>query len=553
MILPSKPINVPWGPITARRPVISPITLIAMVAAFLLVFYNSTLMQKGVELFSGHLWQLAVLLVALFFLEVAVFSLFSSRFIVKFAMIFILILTSITSYYMDSLGVIFDRDMIQNIVSTTINESKHLVTFSIIIHVIIWGVLPSILIFWVQLKPSRFWTALFVNIGVFCLCIALAVGLLLTNFKSYASIFRENKDFMGSHQPGAALTGIIRHTKRELEVKNVVAAPVGTDAIRGPDMVRATKPVLTVIVVGETARAMNFSLNGYERNTNAYMEKKEIVNFSNVSSCGTATAVSMPCMFSKFDRTSYSYANGVGNENLLDVLSHAGIAVEWWDNNTGDKKIAARIETRSLARRKNQEFCASGECMDGIFRDELQQYTATLTKDTVLVLHLIGSHGPTYYLRYPEEFETFKPACRTAEFKNCSTQEITNSYDNTILYTDYVLSQLVDVLGNQEGLLTSLLYVSDHGESLGESGLYLHGAPYFMAPDTQTKVPMILWISPSYQDQFKIDQACLEGISDDPFSHANLFHSVLGLLDIEVDVRDDSLDIISACKTNEVG
>lgn len=549
MTLPSDAIAVPFGHLKARRPVISPTMLIAAVAVFLLVFYNNTLIQKGIILFSGHLWQFAVLLVALFFLEVAVLSIFSSRFIVKPAMALMLILASVTSYYMDNLGVIFDRDMIQNVMTTTFNESKHLVTFNFVVTVVIWGILPSIVVFWVRLRPIRFWKATLINIAVFCLSFALTVGLLLTSYKSYASIFREHKEFMGSHQPGAALSGTIRYAKRMLEAKNVVAMPVGRDAIKGPDMAGAVKPVLTLIVVGETARAVNFSLNGYDRDTNRYLAQKDIVNFTDVSSCGTATAVSLPCMFSKFDRGTYSYAKGIGHENLLDVLSHAGVKVEWWDNNTGHKKVADRILFHSLAQSKDPDLCASGECVDGIFLDQLKGFAETITEDTVLVLHLIGSHGPTYYLRYPKAFEAFKPACRTAEFKNCTAQEITNSYDNTLLYTDFVLSQMMDTLKGQQGLLTSLVYISDHGESLGENGLYLHGAPYFMAPETQTKVPMVLWMSPSYRKQFRIDQSCLEGISNDTISHANLFHSVLGLLDVRVGVRDDKLDLFSACKS----
>ncbi len=553
MTLLSDAIAVPVGHIRARRPMISPIMLIGAVAAFILIFYNATFMQRGVALFSGHLGQFAVLLVALLFLQVAVFSIFAGRMIVKPAMAFMLILASVTAYYMDNLGVIFDRNMIQNVMTTTFNESKHLVTFSLVINILVWGIVPSLVVFWVRLRPARFWKATFVNIGVFCLCFALSVGLLLTNYKSYASVFREHKEFMGSHQPGAALSGAIRYTKRMLETKNVVVAPVGADALKGPDMTGAAKPVLTLIVVGETARSMNFSLNGYQRDTNPYLAKKDIVNFSRVNSCGTATAVSLPCMFSKFDRGSYSYAKGVGNENLLDVLSHAGIRVEWWDNNTGHKKVADRVVSRSLAQMQDKDLCASGECMDGIFLDELKKYAATVTRDTVLVLHLIGSHGPTYYLRYPDAFEVFKPACRTAEFKNCTAPEITNSYDNTILYTDYILSRMMDVLGDQQGLLTALVYASDHGESLGENGLYLHGAPYFIAPATQTRVPMILWMSPSFRKQFRIDQPCLKDISNDTFSHANLFHSVLGLLDVRVDVRDDGLDLFSACKSRQAG
>ena len=181
----------------------------------------------------------------------------------------------------------------------------------------------------------------------------------------------------------------------------------------------------------------------------------------------------------------------------------------------------------------------------------LKDYAQTITQDTVLVLHQIGSHGPTYYLRYPQEFERFTPACRTAEFKNCTAAEITNVYDNTIAYTDEILAQTIEMLQSQAGLTTALLYISDHGESLGENGLYLHGSPYFMAPVTQTKVPMILWMSDAFQEKFAVDQDCLAAKKDAEFSHDNLFHSLLGMLDVQTRERKPALDIFASCDTDQ--
>jgi len=206
------------------------------------------------------------------------------------------------------------------------------------------------------------------------------------------------------------------------------------------------------------------------------------------------------------------------------------------------------VTTRSLTHTENAKFCAAGECMDGIFMQALQDYASTITHDTVLVLHQIGSHGPTYYLRYPEEFEKFTPACRTAEFKNCTPEEITNAYDNTIAYTDQILAETIAFLEAQDQLSTALLYVSDHGESLGESGLYLHGSPYFMAPEYQTKVPMILWMSQTFKSQFGIDKGCLTAKTDTHLSHDNLFHSLLGMLDIKTNVRNPDLDLFASCR-----
>ncbi len=461
---------------------------------------------------------------------------------------FMLILSAITSYYMDTLGVFIDRDMIQNVATTTFTEGKHLVTIGFVSHVALWGILPSLAVFWTRLSPTRFRRALAVNSGLFALCIALTGGLLMTNFKTYAAIAREHKDLLGSHQPGAPLAGAARYIKMISRSTNIVVMPVGTDAQKGDGYRSASKPVLSILVIGETARAQNFSLDGYGRNTNPELAKRNIINFSDVDSCGTATAVSMPCMISKFDRDSYSYFNGVSNENLVDVLSHAGFHVEWWDNNTGDKGLADRITVRNFTHTDNAEFCASGECTDGIYRQYLEEAIANIKSDTVLVLHQIGSHGPTYYLRYPDEFEKFQPACRTAEFKNCTEEEIVNSYDNTILYTDHFLADIIDLLAEQDQLDTNLFYASDHGESLGEGGLFLHGAPYLFAPEFQTKVPMLAWMSPGYKTRFGIDQTCVEAGASRNYSHANLFHSVLGMLDIRTKERNPDLDVFAPCK-----
>lgn len=301
----------------------------------------------------------------------------------------------------------------------------------------------------------------------------------------------------------------------------------------------------------ETARAQNWSLGGYARDTNPELAKRDITYFSNASSCGTATAVSLPCMFSHLGRADYSYEGGLASENMLDVLVRAGYHVEWWDNNTGDKQIGDRIMVRSLINSTDPRYCADGECTDGIFLDALSDYADNIQQNTVLVLHMIGSHGPSYYLRYPTEFEAFAPTCKTAELKDCATDTIVNAYDNTILYTDHILASMIDILAAKDNAIASLIYASDHGESLGENGLYLHGAPYMIAPEYQTRVPMLLWMGQEYQDTFGINAACLRAKKDDAVSHDNLFSTVLSLADVHTDTIVPELDLIASCHPEE--
>jgi lipid A ethanolaminephosphotransferase len=526
----------------------SPITLTCITIVYLLCAANNTFWSIGNEVFSGHPLSFAGFAIAIFFLTLAFFSTFGFPWTVKPFLIFVLLLSAVTSYYMDTLGVIIDRDMIQNVMVTTVTESKHLLTFGFVTHVVLFGVLPAILIGCTKVKRIGTIKTVVLPIFTVLLSLALAAGLLMADLKTYSSILRERKDYMSSFQPSAPIVGAIRYAKMMARSANVTVVAVGEDAVKGAAYSPNRKPVLTIVVAGETARTQNFSLNGYGVETNPMLAKLPVVSFTDVNSCGTATATSLPCMFSHLTREDYSYQKGISNESVLDVLDHAGLHVEWWDNNTGDKGIARRVTSRSLTHTENAEFCASGECTDEIFMQALQDYASTITQDTVLVLHQIGSHGPTYYLRYPEEFEKFKPACRTAEFKNCTPEEITNAYDNTIAYTDQILADTIAFLDAQDQLSTALLYISDHGESLGEGGLYLHGSPYFMAPEHQTKVPMILWMSQTFKNQFGIDNGCLTAKADNALSHANLFHSLLGMLDIQTGVRNPDLDLFASCR-----
>lgn len=257
-------------------------------------------------------------------------------------------------------------------------------------------------------------------------------------------------------------------------------------------------------------------------------------------------------MFSPLTRDRYSYEGGLGTENLLDVLAHAGFKVEWWDNNTGDKRIADRVSARFMTAADGPEFCFP-ECIDAVFLKDLKQRADTITQNTVIVLHQIGSHGPSYWLRYPADREIFAPACKTPELTRCSSEEIVNAYDNTIAYTDHFLAQVIDLLEASDRVIPAMFYVSDHGESLGENGLYLHGTPWFMAPEEQTRVPMVLWLSQRFRDSLGLDQGCLKGNAGQPVSHDNMFSTVLGMVDVTTEARDPGLDLAGACRQAVAG
>jgi lipid A ethanolaminephosphotransferase len=384
--------------------------------------------------------------------------------------------------------------------------------------------------------------------------LALVLGLalfaagMMSDYKGLSSMLRERREIGAAVIPATPIVAAVRFAKLKLITRNLVAAPIGLDARKGPRIASAGKPTLTLIVVGETSRAANWSLGGYDRPTNPELAKRDIVYFDRAQACGTSTAVSLPCMFAHYGMANHSQTEARSNQNLLDVLHQSGFDVSWYDNNTGSLGTAARLTETRFAAKDDPIACASGECTDAVFLPILDKALAGITTDTVIVYHQIGSHGPAYYLRYPPEFRPFPDDCRSADFAKCSPEEIINAYDNTVAYTDQFLATLIDRMGAQDRVLTSMLYVSDHGESLGEGGIYLHAAPYFMAPDMQTEVPMVLWTSPAYRQAFKLDQTCIAAKSKPgEVSHDAVFHTVLGLADVQTELHTPALDLTEGC------
>lgn len=540
------------APPSANRPTLSPLVLNVLVATYLMALCNGTFWGHLFRIFEGRTVTALVFAGAVWALMLLVVSLLAVRRLQKPVLVALLITAGVTSYYVDVLGVVVDREMIQNAMTTTFAESKHLITLQFVTHVVLYGVLPSLLVLWVRIRRAPVGRAVLGYALVGALAAVLVGGLLFTNFKAYSSALRGNRELMASVQPLAPINSAYRYAQMMLKSTKIVVQPTGRDAKPGPFLAKAAKPVLMVIVAGETARAQNWSLGGYARETNPELKTRDIVYYPQVSSCGTATATSLPCMFSPLTRADYSYEGGLGNENLLDVLSHAGFKVEWWDNNTGDKNIADRVTSRFMKAEDGPEFCFP-ECIDGVFLKDLQQRANTITENTAIVLHQIGSHGPSYWLRYPADRELFTPACKTPELTDCSSEEIVNAYDNTIAYTDFFLGQVIDLLDASDRVIPAMYYVSDHGESLGENGLYLHGTPYFMAPEVQTRVPMVLWMSQRFRDSLGLDEDCLKANAGQPVSHDNMFSTVLGMVDVTTTARDPALDLAGPCRIATTG
>ncbi|BBV77518.1 phosphoethanolamine transferase EptA [Raoultella planticola] len=462
-----------------------------------------------------------------------------------------ILLSASAQYFIWTFGVVIDRAMITNILDTTPAESFALMSVKMVLTLGLSGVLTVALAWWIKIsKAKTLWRSIAVrllNILVSALLIVLVAALF---YKDYASVFRNNKELVKSLSPSNSIVAINSWYAHN-QMDNLPLVKIGEDAVQKPEMHSGPRKNLTILVLGETSRAQNFSLGGYERETNPRLKQDDVIYFANTTSCGTATAVSVPCMFSNMPRAHYDEELAHHQEGVLDILQRAGVRVLWNDNDGGCKGACDRVPHQNVTDLNLTGQCIDGECYDEVLFHNLENYIDNLQQDGIIVLHTIGSHGPTYYNRYPAEFKKFTPTCDTNEIQSCTQQQLTNTYDNTILYIDYMVDKTIKLLqSKQDKFTTSLVYLSDHGESLGENGVYLHGLPWSIAPETQKHVPMLIWLSPDYQQRYGVSSQCLQQrAKTDPYSQDNLFSTLLGLLGVNTHEYQAADDILTPCRS----
>lgn len=448
----------------------------------------------------------------------------------KWILAFLLLGTAIAGFYMDQYGVVIDAEMIFNIVETNPQELAGLLNASLALRVLVFGAAPVLLLFLYYPSSTSLideWKSKGLLIGILALVALLAIAPFTAQF---ASFVREHKITRLYANPLGFTNSFISFARQSLKLKQDHTV----EAIAADAQVLETtgRKELIILVIGETARADRFSLNGYGRETNPMLKQRDVLSFSNVSSCATSTGESLPCMFSALGRAHYSREKAARYENALDVLFEHGVQILWRDNNSDSKGVATRMAYENFKSPTRNPVCDS-ECRDVGMLSGLDHYIkARAGKDILIVLHQMGNHGPEYYRRYPAEFRKFTPMCETGELQKCSKEEINNAYDNAILYTDYFLASVIDLLKKYDDThATAMLYVSDHGESLGENGIYLHAAPYIIAPEAQTHIPAILWTGKSFDYQ----SAGLQHYRDTAISHDELFCSLLIAYELKSD------------------
>jgi len=531
------------GGFLKKRPRSCSTVINLILSLYIVVFLNAPFWNRFSSLLgtaTAANWFLLVLIgIGILFILNGFFSLLSCKQIFKPSVILILVVAAVVNYYMVSYGIVISKQMITNLLETDIKESAEQLSLPFFIHVLLKAGIPSALLILTKVVYQPWRKELVERASVFAGSIAIVTLVVFANFKGITLFGRSHPELRMYINPTYPVYSLVK-----VLAKGSSLTPKEPLKVTAPDASRtpSSHKSLFVLVVGETARAEQFSLNGYSRNTNPELASHDIVNFTDVQSCGTDTAESLPCMFSDLGRGNYSRKEAFKRENLLDILKRTGVTVHWLDNNSGSKGVADRIARTSFTDAKDPLLCTTEECFDEIMLRDFDKLLSENSGDMFLVLHQKGSHGPSYYKRSPANFKKYIPECTQDNVQDCEKQTIINAYDNTILYTDHFLAKLIGRL-KKETYSTAMLYVSDHGESLGENNMYLHGMPYSLAPKQQTQVPMIFWGSDSYLKERNIDKAPLATQKNSQYSHDYLFHSILGLFKVKTEAYKQELDL----------
>jgi len=532
---------------------LSPWQLAVAAAIFIVAVSNGSLFAAllgGLDVHSiAGTGFLATLLLLMVLVLVTIFLTIGFGWLLKAVVGLFLVVSAILAYFCNELGIVFDQDMLANIAETVrdnnIAEATELASAPLLLHVLFFGVLPALLLGFVQLQKRNLGRELGVRALVLTAGFVLLAGITLPNYRYITYFGRENSSLEVKITPIYPLISMVKlirdHLRPERSFQVIDAAAFQRHTLK--------RKSIGIMVVGETARADHFSMGGYAVKTNPRLENIPGVIFADADSCGTSTLFSVPCMFSMRGRDSYEPDEASSESNVLDILTAAGIKTVWIDNNSSCKNVCNRIENSNLRDEPDEAAALYSDMgyFDEILLQKIEPYLDTDGPDVLIVLHTLGSHGPAYSRRYPAEFGIFKPYCQQASPTDCTTEEVVNAYDNTIAYTDYLLSQLIEKLRTKaDAVDTFLFYVSDHGESLGEGGIYLHGLPYAIAPYAQKDVPFIFWASDSfYEDRFATPKfiALADGKH---LSHDNISHTLLGIYDVSASSYLQSLDAFSS-------
>lgn len=461
-----------------------------------------------------------ILIVSLFVLVIVlnafVFYLlfFLSRIFGKILLVIFFIINAISVYFVNTYGVIIDESMIGNVFNTKFEESSSFFSIKLVLYVIFLGIIPSIFIIKTKIINTPFKNF----IKTFSLTLLFIALLVSVNASNLLWIDKNSKQLGGLAMPWSYTVNIsLFQIHKQQKNKKEILLPNAT--------ITDNKKTVVVLVIGESARKQNFSLYGYQKNTNPLLSKTSNVFHLEANSCATYTTAGVKCIL-EHANTDDLY------EILPNYLYRNNVEVIWRTTNWGEPPVHIKdYQTREALMTSYKGEAAS---YDEILLTGLKEQILASKKNKILIiLHTTTSHGPTYNTRYPAKFETFKPVCKSVELGNCSQTELINAYDNTIVYTDYLLHTIIENLKQLEDYNSTMIFVSDHGESLGENNLYMHGIPLSIAPKEQYEIPFIVWSSDNSRKLKPISTA----------SQNHVFHSVLSFLSVKSPIYSEELNI----------
>lgn len=536
------------------RPRLGVPALTVLVSAFIIAFDNIAFWHELASVSrvgepNGWLFTAATAIFLVSALALMM-SAFAFRWLYKPFLIALLFIAALIGYFMQTYGVVVDDTMVINALETDAGEVQGLLSPALLWHMILFWVLPSAFIVWVRIKRAVWWRQTLARVALAVVLAIATFGSLYWQYKDFALTLRTHRELRMYINPTYAIYSAAKVLNDTIASADHSLVKIGLDAHRTPGAAKRDRRKVMIFVVGETTRAANWGLNGYKRNTTPELAALDhILNFPNAWSCGTSTAISVPCMFSMSVRGNFDVQEASYTENLLDVLKHAGVNVIWLENQAGGcKGVCARVPTVQMRKRRIPGVCTEEYCHDAVFLYGLKERIKATHGDLLLVMHTMGSHGPKYFERYPERFRVYTPTCETNRPQQCSTQSLINTYDNTVRYVDHVLASLIAKLKDLDHVDAALWYSSDHGESLGEHGIYLHGFPYVIAPDVQKHIPMVIWLSQNFVQDSGMTWACMKNQTNQRVGHDNIFSTVMAMMDVASEVYDPGLDIFAPCR-----
>ncbi len=441
---------------------------------------------------------------------------FLGRFVGKCILAFLFIVDAISFFFIVTYNVWITDKMMGNVFNTRYSEASGFFTWQALLYILLLGIIPCFFVFAKKVNYGG-WKGLFVNVGVSFAVLLAVIGV---NAKNTLWIDDNSTEIGSLIMPWSCTVNSIRyHVKEKNRNRKEILLPDAKIATESKDV--------CLLIIGESARSMNFSLYGYEKKTNPYTENDNVHALIAEASDTYTTAGVKAILDHK--PTSKLY------EILPNYLNRIGVDVTWRTSNWGEPPV--HIEKYYKVQDVKRMYPQAAENkFDEVLLEGLKEEILASEKDKVLViLHTSTSHGPTYNTKYPKEFEVFTPVCQTVEAAKSNKEELVNAYDNSIVYTDWLIHSAIEILRDIPQRRSCMIYVSDHGESLGEGGLYMHGVPAGIAPREQLDIPFIVWTS---DESISID-------TKDKVGHYHVFHSVMGFLGVESPIYDKKMDVFS--------